>query len=221
MTRLSPSTLNLFLECPKCFWLKQKMNIHRPQGPFPSLPGGMDGLIKKYFDRYRLLGKLPPELEGKVDGAELFPDIEALNKWRNWRTGLSYIDEETGAELGGALDELMIKDGKYIATDYKTRGYDVKEGGEAFYQNQLNCYSLMLTKNNLPDAGYAWLVYWIPKEVNEGGMVKFMVDLKKVKTSAEEALRVFRSAVNLLEEPMPQSHSNCSFCSWGADFLSD
>ncbi len=178
-------------------------------------------MIKKYFDKYRLLGKLPPELEGRVGGAELFPDIEVLNKWRNWRTGLSYTDEETGAELSGALDELMVKDGKYIATDYKTRGYDVKEGGENFYQNQLNCYSLMLMKNNMPDAGFAWLVYWIPKEVSEGGMVKFAIDLKRVKTSTSDALKTFREAAKLLEEPMPQSHSACSFCSWGVDFLSD
>ena len=55
--RLSPSSLNLFLECPKCFWLRMKMGVHRPMGPFPSLPSGMDGLIKTYFDK--LAFKLP------------------------------------------------------------------------------------------------------------------------------------------------------------------
>jgi len=42
--RLSPSTLNVFLECKKCFWLAQVKDIHRPRGIFPSLPGGMDFL---------------------------------------------------------------------------------------------------------------------------------------------------------------------------------
>ena len=84
--RLSPSTLNLFLECQKCFWLDQVKGIHRPRGIFPSLPGGMDGLIKKYFDKYRALGKLPPELEGKLDGVELFADGILLNKWRTLYT---------------------------------------------------------------------------------------------------------------------------------------
>jgi len=214
--RLSPSTLNLFLECPKCFWLQFRADIHRPQGPFSSLPSGMDSLIKKYFDQYRLLGQLPPELAGKVDNAQLFPDLESLNQWRSWRTGLVYQDQASGAALSGAIDELLVKDGQYIPTDYKTRGYDVKEGGENFYQNQLNCYALLLRENNLPDAGYAWLVYWIPKEISEGGIVKFMIDLKKVKTNTEEALRVLRSAANLLAGPMPSSHSQCAFCSWGA-----
>ena len=31
------------------------------------MPGGMGGVIKLYFDKYRKLGKMPPELEGKVD----------------------------------------------------------------------------------------------------------------------------------------------------------
>lgn len=218
--RLSPSTLNLFLECPKCFWLQLKADKHRPQGPFPSLPGGMDILIKKYFDGYRLRGELPPELEGKVDAA-LFPDIEVLNKWRNWRTGLAYTDEETGAVLSGALDDCLVKDGFSIPMDYKTRGFDVKEGGESFYQNQMNCYSFLLGKNGMRESGYAWLVYWIPKEISAGGMVRFEIVTKKVMTDAEAALRTFRAAVALLNGPMPQAHSGCSFCSWGVEFLAD
>lgn len=208
------------------------MGIHRPSGPFPSLPGGMDILIKKYFDHYRLLGKLPPELQGRVGAAELFPDVEALNKWRNWRTGLTYENKNSGGVLSGALDDLMIDGGKYIPTDYKTRGYDVKEGGESFYQNQLNLYALLLQANNLPPADYAWLVYWIPKEIapasangrtaNENGAwVRFIIDLKKVKTDVSAALKVFNAAIELLDGPMPQSHNECSFCSWGAEFLTD
>src|SRR3989344_3937655 len=65
--RLSPSTgLNLFRDCPRCFWLHYNKNVHRPRGIFPSLPGGMDLVLKDYFDQFR--GSLPPELEGKVRG---------------------------------------------------------------------------------------------------------------------------------------------------------
>jgi len=51
--RLSPNSLNLFLECPNCFWLEKKMGIKRP----PSYPYGLnlavDGLLKDEFDDYR------------------------------------------------------------------------------------------------------------------------------------------------------------------------
>lgn len=217
--RLSPSTLNVFLECQKCFWLDQVKGIHRPRGIFPSLPGGMDGLIKKYFDKYRALGKLPPELEGKLDGVELFLDNELLNKWRNWRSALVYEDPESGAVLSGMLDDLGVKGRKFVPLDYKTRGYDVKEGGENYYKNQLNCYGLMLRENQMPPAGYAFLLYYIPKEVAEGGMTRFDVVPKKVEIDPDEALRVLRDAAALLQGPMPETHSECIYCAWGGTYL--
>lgn len=216
--RLSPSALNVFLECPKCFWLEHVKGIHRPRGIFPSLPGGMDILIKKYFDKYRNVGKLPPELEGKVD-VVLFPDIELLNKWRNWRSGLAYIDPESGAILGGAIDDLGVKNQQFVPLDYKTRGFDVKEGGENFYKNQMNCYGFLLRENKMKPAGHAYLLYYIPKEVSEGGVVRFDVVPKKMDIDPDKALEVFRAAVALLSDPMPVTHSECEYCSWGNDFL--
>jgi len=103
--KLSPSKLNLFLECPLCFWLDNK-GIHRPNGPFPSLPGGMDRKLKVYFDKYRKMGKLPPELNGKVVG-KLYDDMAKMDLWRNNRKGLSWTDED-GNTLAGAIDDCLI-----------------------------------------------------------------------------------------------------------------
>ena len=212
--RLSPSALNIFLDCPKCFWLEYKARIHRPKGPFPSLPGGMDILIKKYFDSYRAVGKLPPEIDGQVTG-ELFSDMETLNKWRSWRSGLSYYDKSLDAVLAGALDDCLVHQGRYIPVDYKTRGFNLIEGGEEFYQNQLDCYSFLLSANNLPEPHYAYLVYFIPREVKTGGAVHFSVEVKRVETFPENARKIFQRAAALLRSPIPESHSECQFCSWG------
>ena len=211
--RFSPTGLNLFLECPKCFWLEHVKGIHRPRGIFPSLPGGMDLLIKDYFDKYRVVGKLPPEIVGKVD-CELFPDPELLNKWRNWRTGLSYTDPETGAQLSGALDDLGVVNKKFVPVDYKTRGFDVKEGGESFYQNQMNCYGFLLRENQMPPAGYAYLIYYIPKELGENGMTRFDVVPKKVSIDPDRALKTFLGAIALVKGPQPERHSECEYCSF-------
>jgi hypothetical protein len=211
--RLSPSALNVFLECPRCFWLEYRANIHRPRGPFPSLPGGMDIVIKKYFDSYRAVGKMPPEIEGKIPGS-LFPDSEVLNKWRSWRSGLSYHDPETDAVLVGALDDCIVQDGYYIPADYKTRGFDVKEGGESFYQNQLNCYSFLLAVNDLKQPNFAYLIYFIPKDIKPVGQVQFMIDVKKVATDTEQAKKTFQKAVCTLEGDAPVAHSKCEFCAW-------
>lgn len=216
--RLSPSALNVFLECQRCFWLEYRKGLSRPRGPFPSLPGGMDILIKKYFDKYRAVGKLPPELHGQVTG-ELLADVEVLKKWRSWRSGLSYYDKQSDAILVGALDDCLVDKGMYIPIDYKTRGFDVTDGGENFYRNQLNCYCFLLEANQFPQPNFAYLIYYIPKEIGDQSMVKFATTLKKVETKAEDALKVFKAAVAVLQGPMPVSHSECHFCLWGSDFV--
>lgn len=213
--RLSPSSISIFKECPRCFWVEQNEKVKRPRGIFPSLPGGMDLVIKKYFDHYR--GSLPPELVGKVEG-NLFADAELLTKWRNWRTGLRYKDEKIGAELFGALDDaLAINENLFAPLDYKTRGSAPQEGAsEQYYQHQLDAYALLLTENNYPAADFAYLVYYYPKEVHEGGLAQFHVDPVRIEVSPARAKKLFESAVKTLQGPMPKSHSenSCEFGLW-------
>ncbi|MCX6774543.1 MAG: hypothetical protein NTY99_00435 [DPANN group archaeon] len=50
--KLSPSSLNLFKDCPRCFWLDKIKGISRPEGIFPSLPSGIDKVLKEHFDKH-------------------------------------------------------------------------------------------------------------------------------------------------------------------------
>lgn len=213
--RLSPSTLNLFLECPRCFWLHINERIHRPRGLFPSLPMGMDSVIKVYFDKYRIKGKLPPEINGKVEGI-LIPDLDLLNKWRNWKTGLEYNDEILGVTLFGALDDCLQDKKHYIPVDYKTRGSAPREGdSEKYYGNQLDCYGLLLEENNYPIRDFGYLIYYYPKEVKENGAVNFDVKVIRLNIDSERAKKVLKDAIKLLNSPIPSRHSECEYCIWG------
>jgi len=210
--RLSPSALNLFLDCPRCFWFEKVKGIKRPRGIFPSLPGGMDSVIKAYFDRYRIKGELPPEIEGKVEG-KLIPEEETLKKWRSWRsTDLCFEDKAINASLSGALDDCLIEGGFYIPLDYKTRGYELKEGSENYYQAQLDCYCLMLESKGYRTKGLAYLAYWWPLEVRENGMVKFHVEPLKIKTDINSAKKIFKEAVNIFSLEIPQPSPECEYC---------
>ncbi|MCX6765659.1 MAG: PD-(D/E)XK nuclease family protein [Candidatus Moranbacteria bacterium] len=216
--RLSPTTgLNLFAECPRCFWLHYNKGVHRPRGIFPSLPSGMDLVIKDYFDQYR--GSLPPELSGKVEGV-LMPDKKLMNRWRNWRTGLEYRDEKLNAVLFGAMDDCLLEDGKYIPLDYKTRGSSPKDGdSERYYRLQLSSYLLLLQSNGFPVGEEAYLVYYYPQKVESGGIVKFNVKPVRIAASAELAKETFESAVKFLQGPLPKHHSSCEYCCWNKDLL--
>lgn len=213
--KLSPSTLNLFLECPRCFWLDKIKNIKRPRGIFPSLPSGMDRAIKVYFDSFRAKNKLPPELDGKdFEGIKLYSDQAQLNRWREWRTGLGYQDED-GSVLSGALDDLLVKGDRYSPFDYKTKGSVTTEADAVkYYQNQLDCYAFLLETNHLPTLGYAFLFYYSPKSVSERGSVLFELQAIKIATDIERARTTFRKAITLLKSTQPISSLNCEYCAW-------
>jgi len=217
--KLSPSALNLFRDCPRCFWLEKNRRIKRPRGIFPSLPGGMDRVIKAYFDGFRKLGKLPEEMTGpEFLGITLFEDQKQLDLWREWKTGLCFTDED-GSMLSGALDDLLVKEGAYIPFDYKTKGTPTtQEDALRYYQSQLNGYALMLEGNQLATAGYGYLLYFSPKNVLGPGQVRFEVQPIRIKTDTGQARTLFREAVKVLGGPLPVSSPGCEYCAWLRNF---
>lgn len=218
--KLSPTTgLSLFKECPRCFWLHYNEGVRRPDTVFPSLPGGMDRIIKDYFDSFRKKNELPPELADKVDG-KLMPDQELLDKWRNWRQGLSFEDKDLGAILTGALDECLSEGEYYIPLDYKTRGAAPKEGqSEVYYQTQLDSYCFLLEKNGYKTKNYAYLVYYFPDSVTEKHLVKFNTEVVRVETDPDRVYKIFSDAVKVLKGPIPEKHTECGFCAWHGNLL--
>lgn len=216
---LSPTKLNLFQECPLCFWLSVIKKIPRPETPTSTLPRGMDDLIKKYFDRYRKLGKLPPEIEGKVQG-KLLPDQKLLNEWRKISKNSQphFFDKNLNACLFGGLDECFLDGNYYIPVDYKTRGFNLKENSLSYYQTQLDCYTFLLEANGYKHLSFGYLIYYIPTEVKEKGQVKFSVEPYKIETNSQRGYQIFKEAVECLKGPKPQAHRDCKFCSWRNDF---
>ena len=212
---LSPSALSVFRDCPRCFWLEKVKGIRRPRGIFPSLPNGMDRVIKTYFDAHRKKGTLPPELGGTgLEGVELFRDQTRLDAWRNWRTGLQYRDTD-GSILSGALDDLLVKEGRHLPFDYKTKGSPASEESSIrYYQHQLDCYALLLEENGLPTTGQGYLLYYSPQSAGENGQVAFLNQAIKVPTDIERARKLFRTAVSLIKGPMPAMLPSCEYCAW-------
>lgn len=190
--------------------------MHRPSGPFPSLPGGMDRKLKIYFDKYRAKGQLPPELKGKVEG-KLYDDLAKMNLWRNARKGLSWTDED-GNILAGAIDDCLIDKENFIIIDFKTYGgSEIKDEKIDFYQNQMDCYALLFEKNGLKHPGFVYLIFFMPLEIKEHGEVKFDIQIKKVNVDSSRALKRFKDALKLINGKRPKKHSECTYCAWADD----
>jgi hypothetical protein len=209
--KLSPSSLSLMAECPRCFWLDKHNIWKRPVGIFPSLPSGMDGILKIHFDKFRDRGLLPPELcnNGECANLKLFNEPGLMKDWRNNLKGIRWEDKN-GNILHGAVDNILQKGEKLIVLDYKTRGYPVKEDTAEHYQNQLDFYNFLLRKNGYSTEDYAFLLFYIPKEVIETGEVIFDTTLKKMKVDVKNAEDIWKLALELLEGECPEK--TCEWC---------
>ena len=210
--KLSLSTLSLLKECPRCFWLQFNKNIKRPEGIFPSLPSGMDKVLKSHFDLFRDKGKLPPELKELKD-VKLFDNKELLEIWRNNRKGIQWKDKE-GNILKGAVDNILKKGNKLIVLDYKTRGYPLKEDTAEHYQDQLDIYNFLLRKNGFETEDYSYLLFYHPDKVNEKGDVIFNTDLIKMNIEVKNAEKIFKNALEVLKNNIPKASEDCGFCRW-------
>lgn len=216
MYKVTPSSIGLLLECPRCLWLYVNENIKRPRGIFPSLPGGMDGIFKVYFDIYRKKGGVPPEIKGKIkDNEKLFDDFKKLNPWRDidfGRGGLKASFPEYNIFLQGAIDELLITDDKkYVPFDFKTRGYPTKKDTHKHYQHQLDLYSLLFEKNNLPPADHGYLLFFWPKYYKKG-KTKFDSELIKMKIGPKNGLEILKETNKIVKGKKPKVHKKCEYC---------
>ena len=215
--KLSPSSINLMLECPRCFWLQIVKKIKRPDTPFPSLPSGMDKILKEHFDRFMEKGELPPELKEQecINGCKLFNNKEQLKIWRSNFKGIEYLDKKSGILLHGAIDNILVKGNKLIVLDYKTRGYPLKENTHEHYQTQMDLYNFLLRKNGYTTEDYTYLLFYYPNHVTETGEVIFDTKLIKIKTNPENGEKLFKKAIEILQmkEP-PESSKDCGFCKW-------
>jgi len=209
--KLSPSSINLMLECPRCFWLDKHKVWKRPSGIFPSLPSGMDRILKCHFDKFRDKGQLPPELceNGECLRLKLFADKEKLKTWQNNLRGVSWTDKK-GNILHGAVDNLLVKGTKLIVLDYKTRGFPLKEDTHEHYQLQLDIYNFLLRKNGYETEDYAFLLFYVPKEVLSTGEIVFDTVLKKMRVNIKEAEKVWKKAIELLNGGCPKK--TCEWC---------
>jgi hypothetical protein len=205
-------------DCPRCFWLEMHGRWKRPSGIFPSLPSGMDRVLKKHFDNFRDRAELPPELVKTSECGEmrLFgenkDEKELLEAWRDARRGIFYKDEK-GNILKGAVDNILVKGRKLIVLDYKTRGYALKDDTHKHYQDQLDVYNFLLRENGLDVENFGFLLFYVPEKVLPSGEVVFSTHLIKMQANPDGAKKLFEDALRMLDGKCPAHHGE-NACEW-------
>jgi hypothetical protein len=122
--KISRSKLDLFLECPRCFYADKRLGITRPSMPGFSLNSAVDALMKKEFDLLRKAAK-PHALMTKygIDAVPfVHPDMET---WQSNFVGQQYLHPKTNLIITGAVDDIWVdKQGLLYIVDYKSTSTD-------------------------------------------------------------------------------------------------
>jgi len=213
----SPSKLGK-MECPRCFYDENTLDIEQPRGIFPGLPGGVDRVMKLTRDANRAV--LPPNMIGTVVG-RFHGDVAGIMKLRNWSSGLQARLTIKGQRVRviGAFDDIIAEaDGTYSPYDDKTKGDLPKDDGAKYYQLQLDMYHLLLRENGLTPSGKAYLNYHYPM-VASGDDIVFGHVLYTLTTDATRAIGTMERAIDLLRGTRPLSNPACEFCRYAAKQL--
>jgi hypothetical protein len=161
--KVSRSKIELFKQCPRCFWLDLRLKIKRPDGPPFNINKAIDELFKKEFDVYRAKGEPHPlMLEYKIDAV---PYAHAkLDDWRETFVGVQMLHEPTNLLVFGGIDDLWVMpDGTAIVVDYKAtakdRDVNINADWQISYKRQVEVYQWLLRKNGLTVSDTAYFVY--------------------------------------------------------------
>ena len=223
--QLSPNSLNLYLECPHCFWLDKNMGIKRPP-PYPyALNSAVDALLKEEFDTYRSKNLPHPMLKENNINARLFNNQKLLNQWRNNFAGIRFFDQDLQATLFGAVDDVLeFEGGKIAPLDYKSTGSTAANVYDRF-QLQLDTYTFLMEKNGFKTTRKGYLAFYIvDKSRGFIDRLPFRKEMVQIDTNPSDIYEIFKDAVDCLKQQTPPPHSSdCKFAVWlrGAKTFAD
>ncbi len=221
---LSRSKVELFADCPRCFYLDRRLGIARPSGPPFNLNSAVDALLKTEFDRYRELAEPHPLMASA--GIRAVPHAHPeLATWRNNFRGVRTVHEASGLELFGAIDDLWrdLDSGELIVADYKStsKSSEVTLDAEwqVSYKRQMEFYQWLLRCRGHPVARRGWFVYCNGQRDRPafGGRLEFTIKLIPYDGDdgwVEETLARIRDTLAAPEPPA--ARPGCEYCRFAA-----
>lgn len=158
---LSRSKLELFLDCPRCFYLDRRLGIGRIDSLPYSLNLAVDTLLKKEFDVYRAKGEAHPMMISCGVDAVPFRHKDFLD-WRDSPEGVRILHTPTHFLFFGIPDDIWIDDkGELVVVDYKATSTiaSINLDGRDSYKRQMECYQWLLRHKGFSVSSTGYIVY--------------------------------------------------------------
>lgn len=220
--RLSRSQIDLFLNCPRCFYLDRRLGIGRPPGyPF-SLNSAVDELLKREFDIHRAKGtKHPLQKKYGIDAIPLAH--EKMDEWRDaLRRGIAFHHGNTNFNVTGGVDDVWVKpNGELIIVDYKATSkkeeVNLDADWQIGYKRQMEVYQWLFRQNGFKVSNTGYFVYCNGNSDAEAFDGKLEFEVKVIPYEGddswvEKAIIDAHSCLN--SKTIPTAGEDCDYCSY-------
>lgn len=217
--RLSRSKIDLYLNCPRCFYLDRRLGIAAPPGfPF-SLNSAVDKLLKKEFDLHRIRNQAHPLMKTYEVDAVPYRN-EQLTKWRDPFKGIDFLHTETNLLVFGAIDDVWINPFSELhIVDYKATAKEEEVNLDADwqigYKRQMEIYQWLFMKNKYKVSSTGYFIYCNGDTDKEAfdGKLEFRVKIIPYNGNSdwvEDTLKQIHAC--LKKETIPEMSPDCDFC---------
>ena len=221
--RLSRSKIDLFTECPRCFYLDRRLGVSRPPGfPF-NLNSAVDHLLKKEFDIHREHKTSHPLMD--TYGIDAVPfQHKDIDKWRKNFVGVQFLHKPTNFLITGAIDDVWVnKKGELMIVDYKATSKDSEINLDAAWQDgykrQMEVYQWLMRQNGFEVSSTGYFVYANGRRDKESfdGKLEFDVTIIPYKGSDSWIPKTLEKIkLCLVSEIIPVGSETCDYCNYVA-----
>ena len=222
--RISRGKIDLFLECPRCFYLDRRLGLSRPGMPGFALNSAVDTLLKNEFDILRKKGQ-PHALMEKY-GIEAVPfNHPDLPIWRDdvyKYTGACVLHKPTNLEVCGIVDDVWVnKENELIIVDYKatstSKAISLEDEYKQGYKKQMEVYQWIFRQMGfkVSDIGHFVFANAIKARDKFDGRLEFELSIIEYRGSDAWIEGVLYEIKKVLESPTPPPASpNCEYCAY-------
>lgn len=219
--KVSRSGIELFVECPCCFYLNNVKGIRRPSGPPFNINKAVDTLLKKEFDVHRINQTAHPlMLSNNIDAIPFTHDN--MDIWRENFKGVQYHHLPTNLLITGAVDDIWVnKQGELIVVDYKatSKNEEVNLDSEwqDGYKRQMEIYQWLLRNLGFKVSKTGYFVYCNGKNDRDGFNARVEFDISVIPYVGDDSW-IEKVVINLKKclksSKIPKPSKDCEFCGY-------
>lgn len=221
---ISRSKIDMFLECPRCFYLDRRLGLGRPSMPSFSLNSAVDHLLKNEFDVLRKNGQKHALMEKYHVSAVPFNHPE-LSVWRDDGgrfSGAKVLHEKTNFYIDGIIDDLWVnKDNELFVVDYKSTSTEkeisLEDEYKQGYKRQMEIYQWIFRQKGFKVSSLGYFVFanGLKGERVFDGKLEFEISI--IPYRGDDAWvegKILEIKKCLDSDKIPPSNSECEYCAY-------